>query len=227
MAKRSSLARNKYPTVVTWRRERARELLMSAATTLFARDGIDATTIDQIVNEAGVAKGTFYNYFTDRSEIAHALADQMRSDLRDAVAELNSGLSDMALRVSRAVRLYLAFAERCPTRARLLLRLYVSVVDPTRHGNELLVTDISAGIRTERFRVPNAVVASHLVLGLTMAAMRHILDGDLRTGRPKADYENQIATLLLQGLGLRSSEIHSILQHPFDPTGLALFGASR
>ena len=56
------------------RRARMRLALVEAAMRLFAKQGIDATTIDEIVDLAGVAKGTFYNYFTDRSDIARAVA---------------------------------------------------------------------------------------------------------------------------------------------------------
>lgn len=208
-------------TVVSWRKERARELLMESATHLFAVQGIDGTTIDEIVERAGVAKGTFYNHFGDRTAIARALADSMRDDLREAVAALNAGIVDAALRVHRGVRLYVFMAEQNPTRARLLLRLYENVVDPTRHGNERLVEDLASGIEAGRFRVPNAEVALHLVLGLTMAAMRHIVSSKL-TATKAEEYRNQIAVLLLQGLGLRATEISSVLRRAIEVPRFAL-----
>src|SRR3546814_9667297 len=67
-----------------------------AAMQLFARQGVDATTIDEIVDLAGVAKGTFYNYFTDRAEIARAVASDIRHELNAAVEELNRGIDDPA-----------------------------------------------------------------------------------------------------------------------------------
>ncbi|MBO6634516.1 MAG: helix-turn-helix transcriptional regulator, partial [Parvibaculum sp.] len=39
-----------------------RAILIEASLRLFAQKGVDATTIDEIVTVAGVAKGTFYNY---------------------------------------------------------------------------------------------------------------------------------------------------------------------
>ncbi|HEX7775392.1 MAG TPA: helix-turn-helix domain-containing protein, partial [Parvibaculum sp.] len=70
---------------VSRRRERTRLILVEAATQLFARQGVDATTIDEIVDLAGVAKGTFYNYFTDRQDIASSVAATVRHQMNAAV----------------------------------------------------------------------------------------------------------------------------------------------
>lgn len=47
--------------------------LMAAAEDLFVRQGVEATTIDQIVAQAGVAKGTFYHYFSSKADVLAAL----------------------------------------------------------------------------------------------------------------------------------------------------------
>lgn len=47
--------------------------LMAAAEDLFVRQGVEATTIDQIVARAGVAKGTFYHYFSSKADVLAAL----------------------------------------------------------------------------------------------------------------------------------------------------------
>ena len=40
-----------------------RDRLYEAALALFREQGYEATTVDQITRQAGVAKGTFFNYF--------------------------------------------------------------------------------------------------------------------------------------------------------------------
>ncbi|WP_427788367.1 TetR/AcrR family transcriptional regulator [Brevundimonas diminuta] len=47
--------------------------LMAAAETLFLAKGVEATTISEIVQEARVAKGTFYHYFSSKAEMLEAL----------------------------------------------------------------------------------------------------------------------------------------------------------
>ncbi len=48
--------------------------LLQAASSVFAATGFQAATVEQIVFEAGVARGTFYKYFTDKLDVLMALA---------------------------------------------------------------------------------------------------------------------------------------------------------
>ncbi|HNN08489.1 MAG TPA: helix-turn-helix domain-containing protein, partial [Azospira sp.] len=50
------------------RRERTRAKLLAAALPVFAKHGADAAIIDSIIQQAGVARGTFYNYFRTNDE---------------------------------------------------------------------------------------------------------------------------------------------------------------
>jgi AcrR family transcriptional regulator len=47
----------------------ARERLVLAAVDLFTEQGYDATTVAQIADRAGVAKSTFFRYFSDKREL--------------------------------------------------------------------------------------------------------------------------------------------------------------
>jgi AcrR family transcriptional regulator len=60
----------------TPRGEETRNALLAAASTLFARDGYHETSVPDIVQEAGVGHGTFYEYFRSRREILLDLTRQ-------------------------------------------------------------------------------------------------------------------------------------------------------
>ncbi|GAB6261663.1 TetR/AcrR family transcriptional regulator [Photobacterium sp. R1] len=49
--------------------------LMAAAEKLFLEKGVEATTINEIVKLAQVAKGTFYHYFTSKNELLGAMGE--------------------------------------------------------------------------------------------------------------------------------------------------------
>lgn len=49
--------------------KRTREALLSAACRMVAAEGYAAAAIARVAEEAGVAQGTFYNYFSDRQEL--------------------------------------------------------------------------------------------------------------------------------------------------------------
>lgn len=46
-----------------------RQNVLNAATELFAEQGYEATTINQITERAGIAKGTFFNYFANKEDL--------------------------------------------------------------------------------------------------------------------------------------------------------------
>src|SRR6202012_3685445 len=55
--------------------ESARSRLLSAATHLFCKNGINATGIDAIIDEAGTAKTTLYKLFGSKTNLVHAVLE--------------------------------------------------------------------------------------------------------------------------------------------------------
>lgn len=51
------------------------ELILHAAAAVFAREGYDAATTNAIAAEAGISPGSLYQFFKNKKDIAHALAD--------------------------------------------------------------------------------------------------------------------------------------------------------
>ena len=59
------------------KRARTRAQLAAAARSLFGRRPVESVTVDDVVEEAGVAKGTFYVHFEDLSALTAAVADEL------------------------------------------------------------------------------------------------------------------------------------------------------
>jgi AcrR family transcriptional regulator len=55
--------------------ESARSRLLNAATRLFCKNGINATGIDAIINEAGTAKTTLYKLFGSKTNLVHVVLE--------------------------------------------------------------------------------------------------------------------------------------------------------
>jgi len=62
-----------------------RERLYEAALSLFRSQGYEKTTVDQITQRAGVAKGTFFNYFPTKDAILRYLSTREIGRLSSAV----------------------------------------------------------------------------------------------------------------------------------------------
>lgn len=70
------------------------EELMGAAEALFLEKGVDATTISEITEAAGVAKGTFYVYFPSKQEMLAALAERYVGQFVQALDEAIGACAD-------------------------------------------------------------------------------------------------------------------------------------
>ncbi|MPY33569.1 TetR/AcrR family transcriptional regulator [Streptomyces adustus] len=108
------------------RREATRQKLYEAAVTLIAEQGFSATTVDEIAERAGVAKGTVYYNFASKSVLFEEL-------LRHGVGLLTASLRDAAARTEREggtkvdaldamIRAGLVFIDRYPA----FTQLYVA-----------------------------------------------------------------------------------------------------
>jgi AcrR family transcriptional regulator len=53
----------------------ARDRILETAYQLFARDGIQAIGVDEIIRRAGVAKATFYHHFASKNDLVLAFLD--------------------------------------------------------------------------------------------------------------------------------------------------------
>jgi AcrR family transcriptional regulator len=62
-----------------------RKELLDTALSLFERDGFERTSIDQITAEVGVAKGTFYHYFSSKQDLLEQLVTDFGETLFDRV----------------------------------------------------------------------------------------------------------------------------------------------
>lgn len=96
------------------RQDLRRGALLDAAAALFVEQGTAATTIDHIVDRAGVAKGTFYHYFQDRAGMLEALRgrySQQFEEIASAAIEAQAGrgrAARLAVWIEAVVQTYLA-----------------------------------------------------------------------------------------------------------------------
>ena len=131
------------PTTATSRRSpRRRDDLVDAAVGAFATNGVGGTSVDDIVRAAGVAKGTFYRYFEDKSQLVQALfvpvaeafraatdrasialaGAKTRGELEDAYRALALHLASTLLPQARLVQLYLQESRAPAVGARAPIR---------------------------------------------------------------------------------------------------------
>jgi len=82
--------------------ESAHSRLLSAATHLFCKNGINATGIDAIIDEAGTAKTTLYKLFGSKTNLVHAVLESEGKQWREwFIGAIESGGGDAEKKLSR------------------------------------------------------------------------------------------------------------------------------
>jgi AcrR family transcriptional regulator len=65
-----------------------RELLLGSALELFGRQGFHATSVQQIVDRAGLTKGAFYHHFASKEDVLRLIHDEFLDVQRETVARI-------------------------------------------------------------------------------------------------------------------------------------------
>jgi AcrR family transcriptional regulator len=85
------------------RRDAMRMRILAAARELFASQGYQATTLRQVVEQAGTSIGNCYFYFTDKEALLHALVEEISVEvgavIDRAVADVPLGPGRLAIAV--------------------------------------------------------------------------------------------------------------------------------
>jgi AcrR family transcriptional regulator len=97
-----------------------REQILAAAQNVFAKRGYARSTVDDIVAEAGVARGTFYLYFGDKRDAFAALIDAFAERITLAILRIDTDdvehpVATQVLQNIRAI-LRVCLAERSLTK---------------------------------------------------------------------------------------------------------------
>ncbi|MDT3399865.1 TetR/AcrR family transcriptional regulator [Streptomyces sp. B1866] len=108
------------------RRQATRQKLFDAAVTLIAEQGFSATTVDEIAERAGVAKGTVYYNFASKTvlfeEVLRHGVDSLTASLRAAGEETVRHGGGHVAALDAMIRAGLDFVARHPS----LTQLYVA-----------------------------------------------------------------------------------------------------
>jgi AcrR family transcriptional regulator len=156
-------------------RESRRAAVLAVAQQIFAQKGYHATSIDDLIEAAGIARGTFYLYFESKRAIFDELLDGLLATLRSVVRRIEVGpgaappVEQMDATVDRVLETLSANRQV----ARILLREAVGIdADFDRKLNDfygriqaMIVSAIATGQEMGLVRACDPVVVAHCVLG--------------------------------------------------------------
>ncbi len=178
------------------RSQRTRAALIAAGLDLLVDRPIDAIPIDDLVARAGVAKGSFFNHFTDKHDFAAAVAAEVRMEVEAAVACANAGVTDPLVRIAGGMAVAARFAVDDPRRMMVLLRSQVPATSQTHPLNRGLKEDIEAALAEGLLHPEARNVGLLYWLGLCQILMAHLIE----TRPPRDMAAQRFREMLLLGL---------------------------
>ncbi|MFE6842541.1 TetR/AcrR family transcriptional regulator [Streptomyces sp. NPDC057686] len=158
------------------RRQATRQKLYEAAVTLIAEQGFSATTVDEIAERAGVAKGTVYYNFASKNELFEELLRHgvglLTASLRTAAQETEQRGGSRVEALDAMIRAGLVFIDRYPA----FTQLYVAELWRTNRAwqSTLMVVRQEAVAVVEtvlREGVERGELSAEIDVPLTAAAM--------------------------------------------------------
>ncbi len=171
--------------------EDRRTALLTAATKVFARQGVSAST-SLISSTAGVSEGSLFTYFKTKDELVNAVYREIRLDLADAVLSGFPRRANVRQRLEHVFTKYVSWGVEHPLERKALKQVHLSkaITDQTRAEGGVLFAEIERlqkdAIDQRRIADLPPEVAAQTLKALAEMTMDLIEDQPRQTNRLKA-----------------------------------------
>lgn len=200
------------------KRARTRAQLLAAASALFARQAVESVTVDDVVREAGVAKGTFYVHFQDLRELTAAVADELVRAIDDLLQPIRLSIDDPALRIAYGCSCFIDRALADPGWAGVAARMATATASVGEIARRRLLEDLRRHLKgPPHGGTISADLGQEVVVGIVLQVLSAIAEGRLSSRHR----EGAIAAIL-RAIGLDGRQVMSVLARlpePSEPLG--------
>ena len=187
--------------LIEQRKTLMKEGIYEAAVAVLVRDGVEAMTMERVAEEAGVAKGSLYNYFENKLKLLEFVHERAITPLKEAAEAVLDSEGTAPEKLHAFVITCLSYLN---TRRGLFHFLFTEhavhkLIGASRgDGSRRLAEIIRQGIDEGTFRPVDSEFYGTLLFG----AMRQMLEEQLGNNRRWAieDMAQSIVTFFFHGL---------------------------
>ena len=199
---------------------RRRQEILTAAEKVFDAHGYASTTVDAVAEEAGVAKGTLYNYFENKHDLFTQVFSEATAGSEAIVEELLVEPISAAQKLDRLLELWFELLGHHKRIGRLVLEFWANAAREDQDGSlaswfeqnyvrwQGWVADIiEEGIRTGEFHPQDdaSAVAALILAMLDGVMVRAILDANTKVDRR---FLESVKQAILIGIAPQTHEGH-------------------
>jgi AcrR family transcriptional regulator len=186
--------------------QRTKALLMDAALSLFAKRGIEATSVSEITSHAKVANGTFYYHYKDKNQFVDALEHAVAVMFVDRVDELMGELADGAERVATASQQIIHLAAADAAWGWMIVHAFMDLGDFSASISRGIRKDVTLGIEQGHFKMEPTDIAFGMLLSIVGAGLKVRLENPAAAG-----IEMMTSEYVLRMLGLAPERAHAVV----------------
>ena len=190
---------------------RTRARLIDAALFVFARQGLDAASINEITREAGIANGTFYLHFKDKEELAAVVAFSVVAEIVTDIEAAMAGIDDAVERISRGTRHFIHTAFGRIDWGWTFFRFFWTLPQLRREVAQYLRQDIELGVVQGVFTVTVDDFLVEMVGSLVNSALFAQMNGTVGS-----EAGSRAAELQLRLLGVDPDRAREVAWRPLD-----------
>ena len=202
--------------VAAARREKMRARLLESALQTIAAEGVAALTIDKLIAQAGVSRGTFYKYHDAPQALVRELALGISNELIQHAEPLVQQIDDPAARVATGVRALIQSCTHHPVLGHCLIHLGWHDINQQHLMFNYVQRDLEEGQKAGRFDKMPIELALCLVGVSVIAGIQVALQSPKKA---KATAETT-ALAILRALGLPDVQARAIAFAPLPKLGL-------
>ncbi len=199
LAKRAEIGRAKSA--------RTREQILGAARSLYATQAVESVTVEDVVREAGVAKGTLYVHFKNIEAVQMAVADELTQTFVDLLQPRRAIFEDPIERIADGCHTFLSQATLNLTWGGLVARYAWSFPTVGSAARGLLADDLHQAARQGRIAEISPHLGTAIVVGIVLQVMLSASEGSVRS--PDVPFA---VIAILQSLGVSRREAHAIVK---------------
>src|SRR5580692_4611248 len=192
------------------RRARTRARILSTAFALLDQQGVDRLTVEDVRASAGLARGSFYNYFLTYEHMLKELAGQISLQINKEQTARFDDIANLIERMWCNLRYFILRGGSDRSCGEILIRI-TPLLGPLNNAMRVRAEqDLRECVRKKLIRVPSPGVALDMGYGLGSVMIRRVSESGVK---PK---EIEAAGLLfMRALGLSESEALRISGLPF------------
>ena len=183
--------------------------LLFSGLTLASTNSIYELEVEDVIKQAEVSRGSFYNYFPSLPALYEGLAKQLMQEFSGLIDDSMPNGLDTATRLASTMRMLMRLVVDYPMLGRFLTQIQWPNQNSDAEIFQNIIGDIQLGIKEGGFNNMPASIGANIAIGSLIGGIHTML-----LKRPAKGFEDQVTNQVLIGLGVDVKLAGKISQAP-------------